>query len=102
METVPVVVSVDALTVAHGKGRLRYTTVVTLTISDVELVLQGVAIVADRQGSLRVELPQTKHPVTGAYYPCIAVPIELHRAIEVEVLSLVPGSRCIVTEGALS
>jgi hypothetical protein len=101
-ETTPVTVHVAGLTPAYGKGRLKFTTCVTLSISDIEVVLQGVAIVADKNGNLSVLLPQTRHPVSGAYYPCIAVPLELHRAIEVAVLELVPVSRVIVTEGAAS
>jgi DNA-binding cell septation regulator SpoVG len=96
--TTSVTINVHPLVRAYGKGRLKHTTVVALTISDVELVLQGVQIVEDRHGHLRVEMPQTKHPATGISYPAIAVPPELHRCIEVSVLELVPGSRVIVTQ----
>jgi hypothetical protein len=79
-----VTVRVDPLTRAYGKGRLKFTTVVMLD------VLQGVAVMSDRHGHLRVELPQTRHPSTGVSYPCISVPIELHPAIEV---ALQPSAR---------
>jgi hypothetical protein len=99
-DTTPVTVVVSPLIKAFGKSRLRFTTVVELEIAGIAITLQGVAVTSDQRGNLRVELPQTRHP-NGTYYPCIAVPIELHRAIEVEVLSLVPGSsRIIVTDGA--
>jgi hypothetical protein len=98
--TTSVTVRVDPLTRAYGKGRLKFTTCVTLEIGGIELTLQGVQIVEDRHGHLRAQLPQARHPSTGVSYPAIAVPLELHRVIETAVLELVPGARCIVTEPA--
>jgi hypothetical protein len=101
-ETTSVQIVVSPLTRAYGKGRLKFTTVVELEIASIAITLQGVAVVSDQRGKLTVTMPQSKHPTTGVSYPAIALPIELHRCIEVEVLSLVPGSRVIVTMDAAS
>lgn len=88
-----VTVAVTELIPARGRGRLKYTAVVTLEIAGIELTLQGVAVMADPYGRLTVTMPQTRHPGFGAWFPAVGLPLELHRAIEREVLALVPGAR---------
>lgn len=91
-ETELVLVEVSPLVPVLGRGRLRFITSATVTIADVELVLQGIVVVADDLGRLTVRLPQTRHPNAASTIPTVVLPPELHAAVECAVLEQVPGA----------
>ena len=91
-ETVSVRFIPGDLVPIRGNKRLAYVATVVIEISGIELRTQGWQIIRDG-ARLIVRAPQAKHPVTGAGVPVLPLPIELHRAIEAELLASVPGAR---------
>lgn len=69
-----------------NSGRLVALATVAIDIEGVELVLQGIQIMREPDGTWTVRAPRWRHPGSGKWVPAVVLPDELQDAIGVEVL----------------
>jgi hypothetical protein len=85
-DTATVTFTVIGLERLRDRGRLLAFANVELVIEGVELKLQGIGVVRERDGSLTCEAPRFRHP-DGRWLPGVVLPKELTTAIATEVLA---------------
>ena len=88
-ETVPVTFSISHVEPVRGCGRLVALAIVAMEVCGVELVLQGVQVVRDKNGGLEIRAPVFRHPASGVWMPAVILPDELRNALCRELLNLV-------------
>lgn len=98
-ETGTVSVQVVALEPVHGCGVLVCLAVVELVVEGVEIRLQGVQVLQQRDGTLVVRMPSFRPP-SGPSAPGVVLPPELEDAVARLVLEeFAPGCRVQVLPG---
>lgn len=87
-ETLTVSYRVMGVEAVRRASAVKALATVLLEISGIEILLQGITVRRQGKSGVMVEVPQFRHPDTGEWLPCIALPDEVGAAIAEEVLEL--------------